>query len=65
MIKGSISSGCAFELLAFFCVKVIIVAIATTDRSETFEEGSHMKPRCSHHILNIYRNSRDVPTGFQ
>lgn len=55
VILGSISSGCAFELLAFFCVKVIIVAIATTDCYETFEEGNHMKLRCSHHILNLYR----------
>lgn len=55
MIMGSISSGCAFELLAFFCVKVIIVAIATTDCYETFEEGNHMKSKCSHHTLNICR----------
>lgn len=64
MIMGSISSGCAFELLAFSCVKVIIVAMATTDCYKTFEEGNYMKPRCSHHILNTFRDSRGIPTEF-
>lgn len=31
VIMCSICSGCAFELLATFCVKVIIVAIATIE----------------------------------
>lgn len=64
MIIGSISSGCAFELLAFFCAKVIIVAIATTECYGTFEEGNHMKLRTSI-PSSIYTEISGVfPQGF-
>lgn len=64
MIIGSISSGCAFELLAFFCAKVIIVAIATTECYGTFEEGNHMKLRTSISSLIYTEISGVFPQGF-